>query len=68
MRDDGIGFDFSQVEPGHYGLVGMRERVRIAGGQLAVNSQPGKGTNLLITLPLESVIPAGSRNAGGTLA
>ena len=32
IRDDGIGFEPQAVQPGHYGLLGMRERVRLAGG------------------------------------
>jgi NarL family two-component system sensor histidine kinase YdfH len=53
--DDGIGFDPERVEAGHYGLLGMRERVRLAGGRLDVHSEPGQGTRLLIQFPLEQV-------------
>jgi NarL family two-component system sensor histidine kinase YdfH len=52
--DDGLGFDPQAVENGHYGLLGMRERVRLAGGILEVHSQPGKGTCLAISFPLET--------------
>ena len=38
--DNGKGFDPSQNVSGHYGLVGMRERARLTGGQLAVESNP----------------------------
>ncbi len=51
--DDGVGFDPAAVESGHYGLLGMRERVRLAGGSLEVRSEPGKGTCLTIHFPLE---------------
>ncbi len=51
--DDGIGFDPEAVEAGHYGLLGMRERVRLAGGQLEVQSTSGKGTQITIRFPLE---------------
>ncbi len=51
--DDGIGFDPERVEAGHYGLLGMRERVRLAGGRLDIHSEPGHGTRLLIQFPLE---------------
>jgi NarL family two-component system sensor histidine kinase YdfH len=53
--DDGIGFDPESVEAGHYGLLGMRERVRLAGGRLEVQSVAGKGTRLVIRFPLEEV-------------
>jgi two-component system, NarL family, sensor histidine kinase YdfH len=51
--DDGVGFDPDMVEAGHYGLLGMRERVRLAGGRLDVQSMPGQGTCLLIHFPLK---------------
>ena len=38
VRDNGKGFDTSQTVSGHYGLVGMHERARLTGGQLAVES------------------------------
>jgi len=53
IEDDGVGFDASgQTDSGHYGLVGMRERARLAGGTLEICSQPGKGTILQLRLPL----------------
>jgi signal transduction histidine kinase len=33
------------------GLVGMRERVRSAGGQLTIGNGPGRGTRLTVTIP-----------------
>ena len=53
--DDGMGFDPDAVQAGHYGLLGMRERVRLAGGRLEVQSEPGKGTCITIVFPLETV-------------
>ena len=53
IGDDGIGFDPEAVEAGHYGLLGMRERVRLAGGSLEVRSAPGEGTHILVRFPLE---------------
>ena len=40
IRDDGKGFDVKQETKGHYGLVGMHERARLTGGQLAIESNP----------------------------
>jgi NarL family two-component system sensor histidine kinase YdfH len=51
--DDGIGFNPVMVETGHYGLLGMRERVRLSGGNLEISSEAGKGTRLVIRFPLE---------------
>jgi len=55
IRDNGIGFDPSEAvgRSGHYGLVGMRERARLYGGSLTIESQPPQGTTLKIQLPLE---------------
>jgi NarL family two-component system sensor histidine kinase YdfH len=55
IRDDGIGFDPRTLigKPGHYGLVGMRERARISGGSLTIESRPNQGTTLKIQLPTE---------------
>jgi NarL family two-component system sensor histidine kinase YdfH len=54
IGDDGVGFDPASVEAGHYGLLGMRERVQLAGGRLEVRSAPGEGTQIVIRFPLES--------------
>jgi NarL family two-component system sensor histidine kinase YdfH len=49
--DDGIGFDAANTPPGHYGVIGMRERTRLAGGELNIESRPGEGTRLVVTFP-----------------
>ena len=54
VRDDGSGFDPEAVEPGHYGLLGMRERARLAGGTLEMSSDKGRGTTIKVWLPLSS--------------
>jgi len=53
IRDDGNGFDLEAVEAGHYGLLGMRERARLAGGTLEVMSGKEQGTTINVYLPLE---------------
>jgi len=54
IRDDGIGFDPAQaarlLNDGHYGLAGMRERVELGGGRLELDSQPGHGTTIHVSL------------------
>lgn len=54
VRDDGVGFAAAGGGPGagHYGLVGMRERARLAGGELGISSAPGQGTTVRLRLPL----------------
>ena len=54
VRDDGAGFDPAQISAGHYGLIGLRERARLIGGALSIESAPGQGTTLRVCLPLEN--------------
>lgn len=53
VRDDGVGFDPARdpVQPGHYGLLGLRERARLLGGSLEILSAPGSGTSLRVSFP-----------------
>ena len=53
IRDDGLGFNPDQIAAGHYGLIGLRERARLAGGLLNIESQPGQGTTLRLELPID---------------
>lgn len=56
--DNGIGFDpAAAAEGGHHGLVNLRERAASAGGRIEIDSQPGRGTRLVITIPLEAEAP-----------
>lgn len=57
VRDNGCGFDMVAAgKKKGFGFFGMRERVLSAGGQLSVDSAPGKGTTLSITLPMRKDI------------
>jgi two-component system sensor histidine kinase UhpB len=49
IADDGDGFDVQHPAPG-LGLTGMRERAGLAGGRLAVESAPGRGTTVELRL------------------
>ena len=55
VRDDGRGFDPNifpgQDRQGHYGLRGMRERAKIAGGKLKIWSEAGAGTEVELEIP-----------------
>ncbi|MBM3125735.1 MAG: sensor histidine kinase [Chloroflexi bacterium] len=51
IEDDGAGFDVNdRQKSGHFGLVGMRERAELAGGRLSVESKPGAGTKIVLTI------------------
>jgi len=55
IRDDGVGFDVqTAVRTGHYGLLGIRERVRLVNGHFEIESATSKGAHLLVTLPLST--------------
>ncbi|MFN8803923.1 MAG: GAF domain-containing protein [Gemmatimonas sp.] len=51
IADDGAGFDPSDRSSG-LGLLGMRERVNMLGGEFVVTSAPGEGTTIRVTAPL----------------
>jgi two-component system NarL family sensor kinase len=56
VRDNGVGIDTavaSSPPAGHHGLVGMRERARLLGGQLRVASQPGRGATITARIPVQ---------------
>jgi signal transduction histidine kinase len=55
VQDWGIGFDPAQVEKNRLGLKGIRQRARLLGGRAEVESQPGKGTRLVVHLPLADI-------------
>ncbi|HWI61466.1 MAG TPA: GAF domain-containing protein [Symbiobacteriaceae bacterium] len=52
ITDDGRGFDPAAVADGHYGLATMRERAARLRGDLQVESEPGVGTRVILTLPV----------------
>ena len=51
LRDDGTGFDPAKRHDG-FGLLGVKERVELMGGELTVQSASGRGTTTYVTLPL----------------
>lgn len=52
IQDDGLGFDPSAIPSGHYGILGIHERVRLVNGRLDIRSETGEGTCLTIEIPL----------------
>lgn len=52
VRDDGVGFVIDGPrKPQSYGLLGVRERAYLLGGQTRIVSAPGKGTEIEVRLP-----------------
>jgi len=57
VRDDGAGFDTARTQQqgarrGCFGLLGMAERVRLLGGNLDVESEPGRGCRIQASFPI----------------
>lgn len=52
IKDNGVGFDITQKKPESFGIIGMRERVELLNGELTFDSKIGKGTAVLIRVPL----------------
>jgi signal transduction histidine kinase len=50
IDDNGIGFDPAEPHPGHYGLTGLREQAELIGAELQIDSAPGRGTRVCISL------------------
>ena len=51
VRDNGKGFDTSNEADGH-GLISIKERAAVLGGDLNIQSQPGKGASIQLRVPL----------------
>ena len=71
IQDWGIGFNPRKVRDGHFGLEGIQERARLCGGSATIKSALGKGTRIVVQLPLTgetaAVIPAGKAGRHKTL-
>jgi signal transduction histidine kinase len=62
VRDDGAGFD-PEVATSGFGLLGMRERLSLAHGELEISSEPGAGTTVTAVLPLASAVQEDAASA-----
>jgi len=59
IRDDGCGFEpagWEVSKRGHFGLLGIKERVASVFGILSIDSAPGRGARLLVTIPSEGAL------------
>jgi len=55
VSDDGCGFensDYRHTRPGHYGIIGMKERAAQIGAEIEFNSAPGRGATVTIMAPV----------------
>ncbi len=56
ITDDGEGFDQTKLpQTGHAGLRNMENRVKLLGGTMQIESQPGKGSHFVFTIPFEKI-------------
>ena len=56
VKDDGCGFDPTRIpgpELGHFGLLGIRERIEYFNGELEIESSPGAGTKIRVSIDTE---------------
>jgi signal transduction histidine kinase len=58
VKDNGIGFDMESINKQKkagrgFGLLNMKERAELVGGRIEINSEPGKGTELLLEINLD---------------
>ena len=51
VQDNGIGFDPENIPAGHYGIIGMRERIHSVNGKLSIVSTSGNGTLVEMKIP-----------------
>ncbi|WP_169084572.1 sensor histidine kinase [Paenibacillus sp. PL91] len=56
IQDNGVGFHSELIEQdashnAHFGLVGMRERIELIEGRMDIDSNPGRGTKIMIDIP-----------------
>ncbi|HEY2587767.1 MAG TPA: two-component regulator propeller domain-containing protein, partial [Tepidisphaeraceae bacterium] len=64
VKDDGTGLKDGNGSgrPGHYGLIGMRERAAQIGADLQIDSEPGRGTSINVSLPTGNNLHHGKKD------
>ena len=55
LSDEGLGFDPNSLETSGLGILSMRGRARVLGGEFEIHSKPGKGTRINVWVPFEPV-------------
>ncbi|OGN88364.1 MAG: hypothetical protein A2158_02210 [Chloroflexi bacterium RBG_13_46_14] len=61
IKDNGVGFDLTDtinnaISVGNLGILGMKQRVDMLGGNIDIQTRHGKGTTITLTLPLQPQI------------
>ncbi|MGE5592529.1 MAG: sensor histidine kinase, partial [Betaproteobacteria bacterium] len=64
IEDDGKGFDLAAVSRGvakseKFGIAGMKERAKLLGGSLDIDTAPGRGTRVTVRIPIEDYVEGG---------
>lgn len=61
IHDQGVGFtpEGTPATGQHFGLASMRARAAALGGSVVIDSSPGAGTHITVTVPLSSTLPKG---------
>ncbi|MEW6661248.1 MAG: sensor histidine kinase [Bacillota bacterium] len=63
IADDGKGFNLDEaintMDKDTFGLMGMRERVELLDGKIGIKTSPGKGTQVIVQIPIESGLKEG---------
>jgi two-component system CheB/CheR fusion protein len=65
VEDDGVGFDVVAAQQSAHavrrlGLIGMQERVAQVGGAVTIESEPGRGTTIIVHIPLADAVAGGA--------
>jgi signal transduction histidine kinase len=69
IEDDGVGFDVAAVEEnydqrGSLGMINLRERAELVNGLLRIESSKGKGTRVMVTVPITAAASEHLHRAG----
>lgn len=54
IKDDGIGFNPQTTKQNSFGLIGMKERVDLLGGEMNLNSVEKQGTRIMFKIPIKT--------------
>lgn len=65
IRDDGRGFDMRNPQRETLGIAGMRERAHLVGGTFLIDSRPGKGTSISVSVPYSCAKGEDDENTSG---
>lgn len=52
VKDNGVGFDRTMLKNNSFGLLGIMDRARMLNGKARISSKPGKGTQVIVSIPL----------------